>query len=107
MSISTVPQAGRSLFVVLMSVSSAHWISHVYMLILPLLYPFLVDAMGVSYLEIGLTMTAFQIVATLTQAPAGALVDRVGARRVLMAGLLLGSVSLIAMSISTSEDTAS
>src|SRR6476619_7252306 len=76
-------------------VSAAHFVSHYYIILLAPLMPFVRDAYGVSYTEIGLAFTAFNIVSAVGQTPAGFLVDRVGARALLVAGLLTGAAALI------------
>jgi FSR family fosmidomycin resistance protein-like MFS transporter len=77
-------------------VGIAHGVSHFFHLILAGLFPWLKPAFGLSYAELGLLMTAFFVVSGLGQPLAGFVVDRVGARRVLFAGLgLLGVSALI------------
>src|SRR6185295_14865126 len=49
---------------------------------------------GVSYTQLGFALTAFNVTTALCQTPAGFLVDRIGARSVLVAGLVLGAVCL-------------
>jgi MFS family permease len=73
------------------SVSAAHFVSHYYILLLPPLFAFVRVEYQVSYTELGLALTAFNVVTALLQTPAGFLVDRVGARVVLIAGLLFGA----------------
>jgi MFS family permease len=68
-------------------VGAAHGGSHFFQLVLPPLFPWLRDAFGVSYTELALVMTVYFAVSGLSQAAAGFLVDRVGAARVLAAGL--------------------
>jgi MFS family permease len=70
-------------------VGIAHGGSHFFHLVLPPLFPLLKDAFGVSYTELGLLMSVFFAASGLLQTPAGFLVDRIGAARVLAAGLLL------------------
>lgn len=78
-------------------VGAAHFGSHYFHLVLPPLFPLLKDSLGVSYAQLGLVMTVFFAVSGLCQTPAGFLVDRIGAARVLIAGLaLLGLGSLVA-----------
>src|SRR5262245_40435947 len=72
-------------------VSTAHFVSHFYMLVLPPLFAFVKDDYGVSYTEIGLAITVFNLVSAVAQTPAGFLIDRINARLALIAGLLLGA----------------
>lgn len=77
-------------------VGLAHGVSHFYHLILAALFPWLKPAFGLSYAELGLLMTVFFVVSGVGQALSGFIVDRVGARRVLFAGLaLLGVAALV------------
>jgi MFS family permease len=75
------------------TVSAAHFVSHYYILLLAPLLPFVRADYGVSYLQIGLALTAFNVVSAGLQTPAGFLVDRIGARNLLIVGLLLGAVA--------------
>jgi MFS family permease len=75
-------------------VCAAHFVSHYYILVLPPLFGFVRADYGVSYTELGLALTAFNVVSAMLQTPAGFLVDRVSARLVLIAGLLLGATGL-------------
>ena len=70
-------------------VSTAHFASHFYMLLLPPLFPLLREVYGVGYTELGFAISVFSIVTACTQVPVGFAVDRFGARRILIAGLLL------------------
>jgi MFS family permease len=75
-------------------VCAAHFVSHFYILVLPPLFPFIRDFYNVSYTQLGLALTAFNITTALCQTPAGFLVDRIGARSVLVSGLVLGAACL-------------
>lgn len=75
------------------AVSAAHFVSHFYMLVLPPLFLFVRDDYGVTFTELGIALAAFNIVSAVFQTPAGFLVDRMSARNVLVAGLLLGSAA--------------
>ena len=80
-------------------VGSAHFVSHIYILVLPPLFPFLRAEFGVSYTELGAAIALFNILSAVLQTPAGYLVDRTSARAVLVGGLVLGAASLFAASM--------
>jgi FSR family fosmidomycin resistance protein-like MFS transporter len=75
-------------------VCSAHFVSHFYILVLPPLFPFIREFYGVSYTQLGFALAAFNVTTALCQTPAGFLVDRIGARSVLVSGLVLGAICL-------------
>src|SRR6266498_304234 len=72
-------------------VSAAHFVSHYYILLLPPLFPLVRAEFGVTYVELGAALAAFNVIAAAMQTPAGFLVDRVSARAVLVGGLVLGA----------------
>jgi MFS transporter, FSR family, fosmidomycin resistance protein len=74
-------------------VCAAHLVSHYYMLLLAPLFAFVRADFGVSYIELALALTVFNVVSGLLQTPVGFLVDRIGARVVLIAGLALSTVA--------------
>ncbi|MCH9673288.1 MAG: MFS transporter [Gammaproteobacteria bacterium] len=80
-------------------ISAGHFLSHFYLLLLPPLFPLLRDVYGVGYTQLGLAITAFSVVTALTQAPIGFLVDRYGARTILVAGILLEAIAFIGIGI--------
>ncbi len=71
----------------------AHFFSHFYILLLPPLFPILKTELGVSYTELGLFMTVFSAATGLTQLPFGYLVDRFGARGILIGGLIVEALA--------------
>src|SRR5580700_12308068 len=83
----------------LAAISTAHWVSHFHLLVLPMLFPFLKAQLGVGYIELGFALTTFAVVSGLTQTPLGYVVDHVGARVVLLLGLTLGGLSLILLGL--------
>ena len=78
-------------------ISAGHYLSHFYGLALPPLFPLLKMEFGVSYIELGLAMTAYGFLGGILQAPVGFLVDHLGPRRVLLWGLCLISTSVMLM----------
>lgn len=83
-------------------VSAAHFVSHYYIILLAPLMPFVRAEYGVSYTEIGFAFAAFNIVSAALQTPAGFLVDRLGARLLLIAGLLVGACAFLAVGLTNS-----
>lgn len=83
-------------------ISLAHGSSHFFHLILPPMFPWLKDAFSLSYAELGLLMSIFFVVSCIVQAASGFLVDRIGARPVLFAGLALLALAALTYSQSTS-----
>jgi MFS transporter, FSR family, fosmidomycin resistance protein len=70
-------------------VGLAHLMSHFGQLLLAPLFPWLKDAFQVNYAELGVLVSVFFVTSCVVQALAGFVVDRVGARSVLFAGLSL------------------
>jgi MFS family permease len=83
----------------LTAISAAHWLSHFHLFVLPMLFPFLKQQLGVGYIELGLALTVFGVVSGLTQAPIGYLADHYGARKVLLIGLCLGGIALMLLGL--------
>ncbi|BAO30257.1 MFS transporter [Sulfuritalea hydrogenivorans] len=79
-------------------VGVAHATSHLFHLLLPPLFPLLMPDFGFGYTEAGFLMTVFFTISGVGQAFAGIVVDRYGARRVLMAGVSLLAASGLALS---------
>jgi MFS family permease len=86
----------------LVLISTAHWVSHFHLLVLPMLFPFLKAQLGVGYIELGFALTVFAVVSGLTQAPMGYLADHIGARKILLIGLTIGGLALIMLGINLS-----
>ena len=83
-------------------ISIAHWYSHYVILVLPMLFPFLKERLNVGFQELGFALTVFAVVSGLTQAPVGYIVDRFGARKLLILGVCLGSASFIILGMNLS-----
>jgi MFS family permease len=80
-------------------VSSGHFVSHFFQLALPPLFPILKEELGVSYAALGLLSSIFFISSGISQTPIGFLVDRIGARRVLIGGITLLGAAFLLMGI--------
>jgi FSR family fosmidomycin resistance protein-like MFS transporter len=70
-----------------------HFASHYYITLLAPLFLFVREDYGVTYTQLGLAFTAFNVISTALQTPTGFLVDRVSARLLLIAGLLIGALA--------------
>jgi len=75
------------------AVCFGHLVSHYYITLLAPLFLFVREDYGVTYTELGLALTAFNVLSTALQTPTGFLVDRVSARIVIICGLLLGAAA--------------
>lgn len=83
-------------------VGLSHGTSHFFHLALPALFPWLKDAFGLSYAELGLMMTVFFTVSGIGQAASGFVVDRLGAAPVLRAGVALLGLAAIGLAAADS-----
>lgn len=80
----------------------AHFFSHFYILILPPLFPILKSAFGVSYVELGLFVMAFSGATGVSQIVCGYLVDRIGAKGILIGGLALEGLAFLLIGLAGS-----
>ena len=83
-------------------VGVAHMISHFSQLLLAPLFPWLKTEFNVSYAQLGFLMTVFFVVSCAAQAASGFVVDKVGPRPVLFAGLALIGTAAFGYAFSTS-----
>lgn len=74
-------------------VTGGHFLSHFYLLVFPPLFPLLRVELGLSNAELGVLVAVFSL-GMLLQVFVGGLVDRVGAKRVFVAGVALTSLGV-------------
>src|SRR5215831_5062691 len=82
-------------------ICSGHFLSHYYQLCLPPIFIAWQQSFGVSFAELGLAMALMSATTAVVQAPVGFLVDRYGARRFLIAGTSLMTLSIATMGLAT------
>ena len=93
MSVSIEAAPVRSDVAVISLVGFAHSVSHFFHLVIPLLFPWLMPAFGLNFTQAGALMTVFFVISGTGQAVAGLVVDRVGSKPVLFAGVALLALS--------------
>ena len=86
-------------------ISSAHGMSHFYQLLLAPLFPFIKDELGVSYAALGFLVALFYTLSGLLQPLAGFVVDRYGARSVLLTGVAFFIAGVLVQGFSSSYAT--
>lgn len=96
----TESAGGTSDIRVIAVVGLAHGVSHFFQLILAPLFPWFKEAFGLSYAELGLTMTLLFVVSGIGQSLSGFLVDRVGPVRVMLGALGLFALAALVLAAS-------
>jgi MFS transporter, FSR family, fosmidomycin resistance protein len=97
-----VPDAPEHDVEVISLVSLAHGVSHFFHLLLPPLFPWLMPEFGLSFTQAGFLMTVFFVISGTGQALAGFVVDRIGARPVLLFGVSMLVLSAIVLGFAQS-----
>ena len=70
-------------------VGLAHGVSHFFQLVLPTLFPWLMIAFDLSFVQVGTLTTLCFVISALGQAPGGFIVDALGPHRVLVGAMSL------------------
>ena len=81
-------------------VSYPHMFSHIYGMVLPPLFMVLKGEFDASFTQLGLLVSVFGVASGLGQTPVGFLVDRWGARPVLVFGTIIESLSILGIGFS-------
>ena len=80
-------------------IGAGHLVSHFLQLTLPPLFPHVKAAFDVPYVALGLVMSVFYAASGVGQTVSGFLVDRFGARRILLAGMALFAAAIAALGL--------
>lgn len=94
-------QRGSPRFVI-GAVSVAHFLSHFYFLVFPPLFPLFRAEFDVSNTQLGLLFSLLFLMPSILQVPVGDLVDRIGAKRVFVAGIAVTGLGTMATTLATS-----
>jgi MFS transporter, FSR family, fosmidomycin resistance protein len=82
-------------------IATGHFLAHFYVLCLPPLFIAWQATFHVSFAELGLALALMSATTALLQTPIGFLVDRHGARGILVGGIVLMSAGIAAMGLAT------
>jgi len=86
----------------LVGLSVAHFAGHVVNSLLSALLPFIRDSFALSNTQVGFAVTSYTIASGVMNAPFGLAADRVGARAVIVGGLVLMAASSVAIGLAPS-----
>lgn len=85
-------------------ISTGHFMSHYSQLALYPLFPLMHGDFGVGYAALGLIVTILNATGAVAQIPIGFLVDRIGAKRILISGLFIKTLAIGSMALTTSYE---
>ena len=80
-------------------ISFAHMLSHLYMLVLPPLFPVIRADLGFDYAALGVATAVFAAFTGVLQTPMGFVCERIGSRPVLVCGLFLNGAAIALVSV--------
>jgi MFS family permease len=83
-------------------VSSAHFVNHFQGMVLPPLFALLAARFGIGFVELGVVLTVTSVTGVVSQLPIGYLVDRLGSRRMLVAGLVVSGLAYLGLGLDPS-----
>ena len=83
-------------------VSAGFFLSGAYLIVLPPVFPLLAAEFALSNTALGILMSTYAVASGLTQIPIGILVDRIGARWVLIVGVAVSAAVVTAFGFATS-----
>ena len=96
MKAATADRLGRRGVATVGLVTAAHFLSHFYQFVLPPVFGLMAAKLNIGFTELGLAITVFSVATGISQTPAGFLVDRIGAAKLLAGGVIVlgGAVAL-------------
>ncbi len=89
---------------ILSLICTGHFMSHYSQLVLPPLFALMNNDLGIDYALLGLIITFINASAAIAQTPIGFLVDRFGARTILISGLIIKTLAIGAMALTNSYE---
>ena len=89
----------RSDAAVISLVGVTHFVSHFFHLVVPPLFPWLMPAFNINFIEAGALMSTFFVISGVGQVLAGELVDRFSPRPVLLGGVFLLALSGLLLAV--------
>jgi MFS transporter, FSR family, fosmidomycin resistance protein len=105
MTVAAPAAAGRREIEVIALVGFGHGVSHFFHLLIPPLFPWLMRDFNLTFTEAGALTAVFFAVSGAGQAASGFIVDHVGARRVLLAGMVLFASAAIMLGLAPNYAT--